>query len=437
MALPTLDISKSLVPANVLGSYDQLKEECQNLIKASKQGYSDDRCSINLPVDKKIARESLALAKKHRRVDAIVVVGIGGSDLGTIAVQEAMLGKYYNQRLGKPLVFFSDTVDSKSMKDLGLIITGLLKKKKTVIINGVSKSGRTTETIANFEVLVALLKKYDKKWNKHVVVTTDEGSVFWDLAKKEGFETLCLPKKVGGRYSVLSAVGQYPLRVLGIDVDSLLKGATDMRKICLIGDILKNPAMQRAAMIHYHYNQGRNIADMFLFSSELESVGKWYRQLMGESLGKEWDSTGKERVWAGMTPTVSVGSTDLHSMAQLYLGGPQDEFTTFVSVENGPVVKVPNLAGYDKLVPDIQNKELKEIMDSILYGVMTAFEKGKRPFCKITLKELSEYQIGALMQLHMIEMMYLGRLMGVNPFDQPNVEAYKVETKRILSKGRN
>lgn len=437
MALPTLDISKSLVPANVLASYSQLKEEASALVQASKKGYSDDRCSINLPIDRRIKRESAALAKKHQRADAIVVVGIGGSNLGTIAVVEAVLGKYHNQKSGKPLVFFSDTVDPTAMKDLALIVTGLLKKKKTVIVNGVSKSGGTTETIANFEVLIALLKKYDKNWKKHIVVTTDEGSGFWEVAKNEGFERLSIPKKVGGRFSVLSSVGQYPLRVIGIDVDSLLKGASDMRKICLIADILKNPAMQRAAMIHHHYTQGRNIADMFLFSCELESVGRWYRQLMGESIGKEWDAAGKERLFAGITPTVSVGSTDLHSMAQLYLGGPQDKFTTFVSVQEGPKVIVPKTEGYNRLVQDIQGKELKDIMDAILFGVTTAFEKGKRPFCRINLKDLSEYQIGALMQLHMMEMMYLGRLMGVNPFDQPNVEAYKVETRRILSKGRN
>jgi len=153
---------------------------------------------------------------------------------------------------------------------------------------------------------------------------------------------------------------------------------------------------------------------------------------MGESIGKEFNKE-KERVFEGITPTVSIGSVDLHSMAQIYLGGPYDKFTTFVNVkQNNSDVTVPNLSEYSKLVDVIQGKKLKEIMDAISIGTQTAFKKGERPFMEITLPDKTEYSIGQLLQLKMMEMMYLGFLLNVNPFDQPNVEDYKIETRKIL-----
>ena len=433
--LPRLDITHSRLDADRIFAYGKrMTGEAASLVNAATKGYDDDRASINLPVDTALAKQTAALAKRHKHADAIVVVGIGGSNLGTIAVQESLLGRFHNQLGRRPLVFYADTVDPRLMNSLLEILSKLLKAGKTVIINGVSKSGGTTETIANFEVLVRLLKKKDKNHQEHIVVTTDEASAFWNLAEGKGYHRLAIPKKVGGRYSVFSAVGQYPLRVMGIDVDQALQGAADMRTACLSNDISKNPAMQRAALLHHHFTKGRNIADMFLFSPDLESIGTWYRQLMGESIGKEWNAAHSARIFAGITPTVSIGSTDLHSMAQLYLGGPQDKFTTFVTVAKADKIGVPKDPAYETLVPHIQGKPLSAIMDAIFEGVSIAYTNGDRPWCRISLQDASPYQIGALLQMHMIEMMHLGRLMGVNPFDQPNVEEYKIETKRILAK---
>ena len=432
--LPSLDITNAGLDRKTLQSYAQrMTGEAKALEKATKTAYQDDRCSINLPVDKQILKQTKALAKKHQNADAIVVCGIGGSNLGTMAVQEAMLGKLHNQSGKRPAVFYADTVDTFALTDLLAILTRRLKKGKSVIINGVSKSGGTTETTANFEILVDLLKKHDKNYADHVVVTTDEGSPFWKLANAKGFHHLAIPKKVGGRYSVFSAVGQYPLRVMGINVDELLKGAADMQQACLEPDIMKNPAMQHAALLHHHASHGKAIADLFLFATDLESIGKWYRQLMGESIGKEWNASHTKQVFAGITPTVSIGSTDLHSMAQLYLGGPKDKFTSFVTVESANGLRVPPDAAYETLVLHIQGVKLPSIMDAIFQGVSIAYQKGVRPSCHILLHGKTAYQIGALLQMHMIEMIHLGKLMDVNSFDQPNVEAYKIETKTILS----
>lgn len=412
----------------------KLESELKALNRAARGKYEDDRASINLPVDAEFSRKVRGVA---RRVSALkpeylVVAGIGGSNLGTIAVQEAVLGKLHNQLGPKVKVLYADTVDADSMTAIKKIIEPALRKGRAVVLNGVSKSGGTAETIANFEVLVSLLKKHRRDYRKCVVVTTDKGSRFWSLAEKEGFATLEVPGKVGGRYSMFSPVGLFPLAVLGVSVDKLLKGAANMRKRCL--QRRSNPAMESALTIYSHQKKGKNIHDLFVFANDLESVGKWYRQLMGESVGKEKDRKGK-KVFAGITPTVSVGSTDLHSMAQLYLGGPFDKFTTFVRLEQfNNSIKVPALKEYDELVNDIQGVPYRQLMGAIVLGVQRAFKKGKRPFCEIVLPDKSEESIGQLLQLKMMEMMFLGALMNVNPFDQPNVEAYKRETKKILEK---
>lgn len=410
----------------------RLRDELGLMRKAIKDGgYDDERASLNLCDDTAMLRSVLRVVndKSKKKPSLVVVVGIGGSNLGTVAVQEAVLGKLHNLE-GVPRILYADTVDSDSLYAIADAMQRELKAGRRVIVNAVSKSGGTTETIANFEVLLDVLKRHAPSYADDIVVTTDKGSKFWELAQTQGFATLEIPKKVGGRYSVFSPVGLFPLGMIGVDVGRLLAGAASMRSQCLG---VRGPAAVSASLLYKHYRRGRNIADLFLFSNDLESIGKWYRQLMGESIGKEHDRKGK-RVQVGITPTVSVGSTDLHSMAQLYLGGPQDKFTTFVRVISPyRSVRLPTLRSYDDLVPDIQGRPMPELMDAIIQGVQAAFRKGKRPFLEVTLPEKSEYHIGQLLQFKMMEMMLLGALLGVNPFDQPNVEAYKIETKRILS----
>lgn len=174
------------------------------------------------------------------------------------------------------------------------------------------------------------------------------------------------------------------------------------------------------------------IHDLFVFSVQLESLGKWYRQLVGESLGKEFDTDGN-KVHVGITPTVSVGSIDLHSVGQLYLGGPYDKFISFLSIdEHKPTISVPKLAQFDELVANIQGKPLASIMQAILHGVKAAYKKSERPFCSFIWPTLSPYYLGQFMQLSLLEIVYLGNLLNVNPFDQPNVEQYKDETRKVL-----
>ena len=427
--------NNSLIPSEELAhTAEKLLEEIKRMNNAVALQYDDDRASINLPDDKQALKKIKMLVeqKKKLKPSYLIVVGIGGSNLGTMAVQEAILGKLYNQLNPNIKVLYADTVDSDLIDDIIKIIEPILKKGENIIINGVSKSGGTTETIANFEIMVELLKKYKKNYEKYVVVTSDKNSKFWNFALENRFDVLEIPKKIGGRYSVFSPVGLFPLGLIGIKIDQLLEGAHGMKSKCLSDTLLENPAVVSATLIYLHRKKGKNIHDLFLFGNDLESVGKWYRQLMGESIGKEFNK-GKKRVFEGITPTVSIGSVDLHSMAQMYLGGPYDKFTTFINVkQNNSDMVVPDMSEYSTLVEVIQGRRLEELMDAIMEGVKTAFKKGKRPFTEIILQDKSECSIGQLLQFKMMEMMYLGFLLEVNPFDQPNVEDYKVETRKIL-----
>ena len=297
-------------------------------IQKKEKGYD----AVNIPFNAKEYREiyELAEAKRALNISAIVVIGIGGSNLGSMAVHDAINGKFHNQK-DKTKIFFADTTDSDSIFEIKEIMEKILRSEKNVLLNLISKSGNTTESIANFQILLELLKKHRKNYQKYVLVTTDKNSKLEQFALKQKFDVLNIPETAGGRYSVFSAAGLFPLQMVGIDTKKLLKGAREITDRCLSREIQKNPSAQSAIDIYCNHREGKSIHDIFVFSNDFESLGKWYRQLLAESLGKKYTKTGI-KVNEGINPTVSVGSTDLHSMAQLYLGGPADKFTTFINV---------------------------------------------------------------------------------------------------------
>ncbi len=414
----------------------RLYPEIERIKLARKQGYSTDYASINLLEDAHMLQQIKTMAQKKRALQptVLVVIGIGGSHLGTAAIHEALYGKFYNEQNPAIKVYFADTVDTDYIYDIILLVEQEIEKGRHIIINVVSKSGRTTETIANFEIFLYLLQHYHPTdYHQYVVVTTDEKSLLWDLAEEKGLSRLAIPKKIGGRYSVFSAVSLFPLAMLGVDIDQLLAGARAMVETSNSIDIFANNVALSAAILYCQYQKNITIHDTFLFSVDLENIGKWYRQLLGESIGKESDRQGN-KAFIGITPTVSIGSTDLHSVGQLYLGGPYDKFTSFISVQKSKSnIAVPVLDEFEQLVAQIQGKRLSLIMDAILEGVYAAYQKSNRPFVSIALPEKSAYYVGQLLQFKMIEIMYLGYLLDINPFDQPQVELYKKETREILA----
>lgn len=396
---------------------------------AKKNNYEDDESSINLPFDLVTIGEVKALAGKmtSQKLKYILNVGIGGSYLGTKAVYDAAFG-YFDiinpERF--PKIIFLDTVDPEFMEKVSSLLK-TISSKEEVLVNIISKSGTTTEPLANFETILPILTEA----NDRIVVTADKDSLFFKESKDMGYSVLDLPKKVGGRYSVFSSVGLFPLAAAGIDIDKLLLGAKSMRDLCMTEDFLSNPAMISSVILYLHNQQGKNINDNFIFHPELESLGKWYRQLMGESIGKEKIIDGKKE-FVGMTPTVSIGSVDLHSVAQLYIGGPRDKVTTFITAPSASDIGVPEKMSYPTLVPQISGKSLTHVMNAIFDGTSTVYKNQKLPYIHVTLDDLSPRSLGEFMQFKMIEMMFLAKLLGVNGFDQPHVELYKKETKKLL-----
>jgi len=416
---------------------DKINELLQPEIETVKQavgiGFDSEYSSINLPANEKMIfgiKKIVAEKKETSDPKTVIVIGIGGSNFGTIAVHEAINGLFYNESNPDVKLYFADSVDSDYIKTIFAFAQNELDQNRNVLLNVVSKSGTTTETIVNFQPFLDLLqKKRPDTYKDLVVVTTNKNSKLWNLAQAEGFAALEVPEKVGGRYSVFSPVGLFPLCFVGIDIEQLLAGAQSMMEFCLQE---KNPAASSAAIIFAQYQNGCSIHDTFLFSKDLAGVGAWYRQLVGESLGKETDKEGTV-VNTGITPTVSIGTNDLHSVTQLYLAGPYDKFTTFVTVEKGKDLYVPTLDPLKDFVANVQGISYDKLRQAIVGGMYRAYRKQRRPFMRIELPEKTPYFIGQLLQLKMIEVMYLGFLLNVNPFDQPQVELYKIGTREILA----
>jgi glucose-6-phosphate isomerase len=411
-----------------------LEPEIVTVRESLQKKYETDYASCALPGDAELLERVQAVVQEKQRLNpsALVVVGIGGSITGTKAVLEALYGQYYNEHQPACKVYFIDTFDTDASYDISLLVEQLLQKEKTVLVNIVSKSGTTLETQANAALFVELIKKYRPiDYKECVVITTDHESILWRSAQRDGFTCLEIPHKVGGRFSVLSAVGLFPLGLIGVDLVQLRAGAAAMLAECVRTDVEHNPAALSATLLDLHYYRGAGIHDTFLFSKDLEALGNWYRQLMAESLGKMYDRSGG-LVRVGMLPTVSIGSTDLHSVGQLYLAGPQNRFTTFVTIDNNRSnLSVPCTA----MLP--QEDSLSEhmfidLMSACAQGTMIAYQKQELPFAHIVMPEKSAWHVGQFLQMKMIEILYFGYLLEVNPFDQPQVELYKQEMRKLL-----
>lgn len=402
---------------------------------AQISSYDFPESSINLPFDGDVLKDALRIKdeKVSKNLKYIILIGIGGSNLGAKAVYDALYGYFdilESERF--PKIIFIDTNDAEFLLKLEDFLNSKIKKPEEVIINLISKSGGTIESSVNFEIIYNILKNKFTDIDERIVITSDFKSKLWNVAEIKNFAILKIPEKVGGRFSVFSTVGIFPLCAVGIDIEKFIDGAKEIRDRCIKEEVLENPAILSAVITFLNYKEGKIINDNFFFHSELESLGKWYRQLLAESIGKDKDINNK-KVNAGITPTVSIGSTDLHSMAQLYLSGPKDKFTTFLwSQGNNSDLKISAELSLPGLVKNIENKSITNIMESILLGVETSYKKKKLPFVEIILPEIFAYTLGQFMQFKMMETMFLGNLFNVNTFNQPNVDDYKKEIEQLL-----
>lgn len=411
-------------------------EKLSALQKDIKQSHSYHTryASLSLPFDQElIDHVHTVIKEKHTlNIQTLLIIGIGGSNIGTLAIHEAINGLLYNEAEQPMCCYCADTTDSTYNAHLLALLEEHLQKDKNVLINIVTKSGSTIEPLANFQIFLEVLKEYRTDYKKYIVVTTDKDSPLDQWAATEKITRLHIPKLVGGRYSVLSPVGLFPLGMLGIDIDQLVIGAKERVTEELKLPVVESLSGQTAAYIAQKYQAGYTIHDLFIFSKELESLGRWYRQLMGESLGKTTLSDPHKR--CDLTPTVSIGSADLHSVTQLYLGGLPKTITTFLTIERWRnEIIIPDGEPLQSIAPYAQNISMATLMNAIFAGTYEAYKKQNKPILHLSLPEVTPYYIGSLMQMCMIQMMYLGALLDVNPFDQPHVELYKKETKRILT----
>ncbi len=411
----------------------KLKPEIKRVAHALATGYESAYASINLLTDQHLLDhiKNIVQEKKALKPTMMIVIGIGGSNLGARALYEAFYGSIYFGANDQAMrIYWADTVDPECIHALAQETTRALNRSENILLAIISKSGTTTETVANAQIFLdILMKKKPQDYFKYVVTITDKDSSLWALSEQEKFVSLEIPLKVGGRFSVFSAAGLFPLAMADIDIEQVVHNARYVVPEYTDEEIMNNPAAQSAAILAHNYRQGKNIHDTFLFSPNLESLGKWYRQLLGESIGKEFNRDG-HTVEVGITPTVSIGSTDLHSVGQLYLGGPKDKITTFVMIDELEDIQVPELANFVQLAPSIQNKKLSFIMAAIEQGVKRAYLKKGLPFMSCVLH--SKWHIAQWMQFKMFEIIYLGFLLDINPFDQPQVELYKEETRELL-----
>jgi glucose-6-phosphate isomerase len=392
---------------------------------------------FDLPERTEHLESSLHLAGKLRgKFTDLVVLGIGGSALGTAAVQAALNPLTYNQLDKKllkqrPRLWILDNVDPEKLKS----VQTMLAPQKT-LINVISKSGTTAETSAQFLWLGGWLKKsLGSKWKNNMVITTDpEEGILRRIVREENLMSLKVPPGVGGRFSVLTAVGLFPLALAGVDVKNLLAGAGDMRKRTLNENPWRNPARLYALMQYLLYLKGYRLNVMMPYSDALYLMADWFRQLWAESLGKRVNLK-NEAVETGPTPIKALGVTDQHSQLQLYMEGPRDKSVTFLRVEKfRHTLTIPR--GYQKIkdISYLGGHSFDELIDAEARATAMALAKNGRPNCTFIIPEMNARTVGQLIFLLETATAYAGGLFGVNPMDQPGVEEGKRYTYGLMGR---
>ncbi|MEY7999752.1 glucose-6-phosphate isomerase [Clostridium sp. Mt-5] len=403
-----------------------------NMIE-NKNGPGNDFLGwVDLPVNydkSEFNRIKIAAQKIKKDSDALIVIGIGGSYLGARAAIEMLSHSFDNSLLEnkkkKLAVFYAgNNMSSTYMYDLLHAVEGM-----NLSVNVVSKSGTTTEPAVAFRIFKKLLeKKYGTKEAKdRIYVTTDEKKgALRKMADREGYETFTIPDDIGGRYSVLTAVGLLPIAAAGIDIDEMMSGAGDARKAYKVENLKKNPAYQYAAVRSILYKKKKTTEMIVNFEPCLHYFGEWWKQLFGESQGKDNK---------GIFPASVDFSTDLHSMGQYIQQGLRIMFETFINVEK-PRKEMfiekedEDLDGLNFL----DGKSMDFVNHQAFKGTVLAHNDGNVPVIILNVPELTAYYFGYMVYFFEKSCGISGYLMGLNPFNQPGVEAYKKNMFALLGK---
>ena len=390
---------------------------------------------LDLPGDAALRSQSQQFAEARRGMyHDVVVLGIGGSALGPIALRTALRPPMWNllderRRGGFPRLHVLDNVDPRTM---GALLAHLDLARTLFIVT--SKSGGTAETMAQYLIVHERLRSTaGVDPTRHLVFITDpRQGALRPIAQREGIPALDIPSNVGGRFSVLTPVGMLPAALIGIDIGPLLDGAGTMAKRCSTGDIATNPAGV-FAMLQWlaDARAGKHIHVMMPYSDALRDFAAWFVQLWAESLGKIRPGGGS----VGPTPLAALGATDQHSQVQLFMEGPADKTVTFIATgDREGDVEIPNAYADVKDLAYLGGKSLGALLDIERRATAGALAKRGRPNLTIALDRVDETHIGELIMLLEIATIYAGALYGVNPLDQPGVELGKQFTYAMMGR---
>ncbi|HOV34012.1 MAG TPA: glucose-6-phosphate isomerase [Candidatus Hydrogenedens sp.] len=374
-------------------------------------------------------------------IENLVILGIGGSALGTTALNTALNGPYYNllsreQRNGFPRLFVMDNIDPTTFKR----VMGLCPPEKT-LYNAISKSGETAETICQLLIVLKELENYfsPEKIKEHLVITTSPKgentpkSLLHPIAEKYSTVQFEIPINVGGRFSVFSPVSLFPASLLGFDIEALSEGCAEMDTECSNSSIENNPAYQFAG-VHYFLdkNKGKKISVMMPYSDRLKDIAGWYCQLWAESLGKKDDIDGN-KIFNGQTPVKALGATDQHSQIQLYREGPNDKIINMILVKNlGEVLTVPEILDEIPELEYIRGQSMNDLLYAEFQGTKDALTLSQRPVVLIQMEKVSEYTVAQLLYMLEVATAMAGKLYRVNAFNQPGVEEGKRIARRLM-----
>ena len=421
------------------GQLKSLGKKIKPLIsKINKQRKDGETPFRDLPYNKGISKRVNTLVKTLRKeCNYLVVLGIGGSALGNIALDTALrpfLPDPKDKQSGRPQLFVFDNVDPDQF---GSFLDYIKPQLKRTVFNVISKSGRTSETAAQFmivrEMLIDVLGKAG--YQKQVVATTDaRAGTLRTIADIDKLETLEVPDGVGGRFSVLSAVGLFSAVMCGINLNQLLAGARDMDARVKTTRFLENPAAINAAINYHYYTHGKPISVMMPYSFALKDMADWYRQLWAESLGKKLDLD-KREVWIGPTPIKALGTTDQHSQVQLYREGPNDKLFTFLQVNNfAKPLKIGPAPDCSPELGFLAGKKMSTLFNNEKKATEYALMESNRPNLTVIFDKVNAYTVGQFIYLYEVTTSFMGALLDINPYDQPAVELGKEATFALMGK---
>jgi len=411
------------------GRFPSVQDEVRRRREAGEYGFY--KLVEQGPTVRAIRSFAEGLGQAH---DHVLVLGIGGSALGAKALLNALRPPAWNELDDEAREFFPRLTVLENVDPTSVAAALQRIDPRRVLVNVISKSGGTAETMAQYLVVRAWLEDaLGAAAYRHLVFTTDPSrGALRELAQRDHIATLDVPPDVGGRFSVLSPVGLLPAALVGIDIEGLLQGARLALERAEENDLLRNPAALYAALYHEaDVSHGARIHVLMPYTDRLRELAEWYRQLWAESLGKRADRQGKT-VHAGPTPVGAVGATDQHSQVQLFMEGPYDKAITFLTVENfGVEVKIPtpSASGGGPALPAdlayLPGHTLGELLQAEYEATSAALAQMGRMNCTLRLPDLSATTIGETIMFFQLATGYAGVWYGIDPFDQPGVELGK------------